>query len=559
MASRIGIPRVTVYLLVGLVLGPHALLRLVGADSPAGGFLLGPDTETPLAATGQLALGFILFGVGSEFRLRVFRRVGPRILRISSMEMLTTAVLVGLAVWAVTGDWRLAVVAPALATASAPSATLVTLREIEAEGPASRALILLVGHNNLVTLLVFPLLLALAFGSGNPLEATAASLLALAGGGGLGLCAAVGLEAIAGRREFVLLGLLVVLAALGLVHWAQPGATGLGMLACFAAGVVVANGSPHADALFRYVENTVYPLYVLFFIDAGRDLHIEALASAGVLGALFIAARSLGKLGGVELGLRAAGWQQQMPRGLGAGLLCQAGVALGLVTALASAAPEATAELRHVVVASVVFFELLGPWLVRRTAIRAAEVKLSQLYPHSDATGFDALRWVWLEIRRNLGLVRGDVVGSDRGARVAQAMHRRPATIGEGEPFERVLRVLGETAEPLLAVLDAGGRFQGVISYDEVKSTLYDPVLRSLIIARDLTARVDDPLRPDDSLAAALDRMDHHRVHSWPVVEDGRLLGMVRRAELYAVVRRAVKEETEISTPESARRAAPGS
>jgi Kef-type K+ transport system membrane component KefB/CBS domain-containing protein len=538
MASRAGLPRVTVYLLVGLALGPHALLGLLGEESPASILLLGEGTEAPLHAVSELAVGFILFGVGSQFRFPTFRRVGPRVLALSGMEIGTTALLVGGGVLAVTGDWRLATIAPALAVSSAPSATLVTLREVEAEGPTSRCLILCVGHNNLFALLAFPLLLALAYGAVDAGTATLFALGAILGGAALGIAGAVWLESITGRRELVLLGILVVVATLGAVHWFDPGSVGLGMLGCFAAGMAIANASPHAEPLFRYLENTVYPLYVLFFIGAGRDLHVGALAELGWLGVLFVSARAVGKLAGARLGLRVANLEEGLPNFLGAGLLCQAGVALGLVAALESAAPEATTDLRQVVVASVVLFEVIGPWLVRRTAVRAGEVKLANLVPHVEATGLRALHWVWLEIRRNLGLLRADVLAPDDAPRVRHAMQRRPQTVSESLPFDRVLKALGETGSELLPVLDRAGHFSGIISYDEVKNTLYDPMLRGLVIAGDLTTSVSDALGPDDTLAHALELLDRHRVHAWPVVEDDRLVGMVRRSDLYGLMRR---------------------
>ncbi|MFQ5417341.1 MAG: cation:proton antiporter [Myxococcota bacterium] len=539
LASRIGVPRVTVYLLVGLVLGPHVGQRFFDEGGLASELLLGPHTLVPLGALKQLAIGFILFGVGAEFRIQTFREVGPRILGLSAAEIGLTGLLVGLAVGAGTGDWRLAVIAPVLAISSAPSATLVTLREIEAEGPASRSLILCVGNNNLVALLLFPLLLAVAFGVGHPGQATAFALLALVAGSCIGIGAAVWLESITGRRELVLLGLLVVLAALGFVHWIEPGSTGLGMLACFASGVALANGSPHSGALFRYVENTVYPLYVLFFIAAGRDLHLEAVIQGGALGVLFVSARVAGKFFGARLGLHLTGWREGIPPFFGAGLMCQAGIALGLVATLEHAAPSATAELRHVVVASVVVFELTGPWLVRQTAVAAGEVKLANLLPHVEARGTEALRWVLLELRRNLGMLPSDSALRKGGPTVRHAMRRRPRTVLETLPFERVLKALGETGADLLPVIDAQNRFKGVISYEEVKNTLYDPVLRDLVIAEDLTRVVGDPLEPESPLAMALEVMDRHRAHSWPVVEDQRLLGLVSRTDLYLLIRKS--------------------
>jgi CBS domain-containing protein len=376
-----------------------------------------------------------------------------------------------------------------------------------------------------------------AFGGGDPGLATGYALLALVSGGLMGLGAAVWMESITGRRELVLLGLLVVLASLGLVHWIAPGATGLGMLACFGAGVALANGSPHADELFRYVENTVYPIYVLFFIAAGRDLHLDALAQGGALGVLFVVARASGKLLGARIGLRLTGLSDGISPYFGAGLMCQAGIALGLVASLEHVLPEATAQLRHVVIASVVVFELLGPWLVRQTAVAAGEVKLVNLLPHVEARGFEALRWVALELRRNLGLLRSDSALGQGAPTVRHAMRRRPRTIPETLPFEGVLKALGETGADLLPVVDAEGRFKGVISYEEVKNTLYDPVLRGLVIAEDLTSSIGQPLEPDASLSSALEVMDRHGVHSWPVVEDHNLLGVVSRPDLYSLMR----------------------
>jgi len=526
---------------VGLLLGPHVLLRWIPAESPLAGLLLGPASAGPLVAAEQIAIGFILFGIGAEFRFATFRREGPRIFAVSAAEILATGLLVGGAVWLATESAALAVIAPALAISSAPSATLVTLREVEAEGPASRSLILAVGHNNLVALLLFPLLLALAFGSGEPGGATLRALAALVGGAVFGFAAAVWLEAITGRRELVILGVVVVVGSLGLGRVLEPASVGAGMLACFAAGLALSNGSPHAEALFRYVENTVYPFYVLFFISAGRDLHIEALAHAGTLGVLFIGARAVAKVYGTRLGLRLAGWEERLPRDLGLGLLCQAGIALGFVSALEAAAPDETVHLRQVVVASVVFFELVGPWLVRRTAVRAGEVKLANLVPHALATGSDAFRWVLLEMRRNLGLLGNGAFEGEGGPTVQHAMRRRPETLPETLPFQEVLKRLGESDMELLPVVDADGRFRGVISYEEVKSTLYDPVLRGLVIAGDLVTGVDDPLPSDAPLGQALERMDHHRVHSWPVVDDGRLQGIVRRSDIYGLMRNVVR------------------
>lgn len=105
-------PRVTVYLLVGFALGPYALARGTETGSFSSWFLLGPGTQTPLDIVSELAIGFVLFGIGGNFLLGTLRRVGLQIWALSGAEIATTSLLVGAAVGAGTGDWRLALIAP---------------------------------------------------------------------------------------------------------------------------------------------------------------------------------------------------------------------------------------------------------------------------------------------------------------------------------------------------------------------------------------------------------------------------------------------------------------
>ena len=104
VASRHGIPRVTVYLLVGLILGPQVGLAFVDSEGVLAQFLLGGDSEEPLRVLQELGVGFILFSIGAAFRFPVFREVGPRILGISAAEIGLTSVLVGVGVYVATGD-----------------------------------------------------------------------------------------------------------------------------------------------------------------------------------------------------------------------------------------------------------------------------------------------------------------------------------------------------------------------------------------------------------------------------------------------------------------------
>jgi len=542
LSQRIGVPKVTIFLLAGVVLGPNVLVRLAPDGTVFEHLLLHAETEHVFDLVSFLAVGFILFRVGAEFRLPAVRRFGPRILMLAACEIGLTYVLVAVAsAWSV--GLAMGCVMALLATSSAPSATLLTLSELEAEGPSSRSTMLLVGLNNLFTLLAFPVVLALAVGGNNGAgEATGTAVLMLGFGAAVGALASIGLERFGSKRDRSMIGVLAVLACLGVAFALDDdSAINLAMLGCFAAGVVVTNASPHAREMFASLEAMVYPLYVLFFVGSGRELHLEAVAEAGVLGIVFVVTRILGKTLGARLGLLLSGWREELPAFLGSGLLCQAGVALGLVHALEPL--PGTHHMRSVALASVVLFELIGPWLTRRVAIRAGEVKLASLLPNPDERPvLTAVRDVGHELRRSVGSYRRAHQTQPADLTVGLVMRRRPETLPVNLDFDHVLRVLAEADIDLVPVLDEGTILKGVIEAHDVREILYDPALRGLVIAADLMSPID-PLSPETPLTDAMARLDNRQVHSWPVVEDGKFVGILKRRDAYAALRNVFRYE----------------
>jgi len=548
---RSGVPRVSIYLLVGVALGPHGIGLLFGDHGIASVLLLQEEKAGAVVELIQpIAVAFILFRVGGEFQFRLLRQLGPRLLALAGSEILLTGLLVGFAVWIATGEAALGLIAPALAISSAPSATLLTLREVEAEGPSSHSLILLVGVNNLFTLLAFPLLLVLAFGVGSPLSETGLSFLALFGGFVIGFIADLLLETFTAKKDHAILGVLVVLGALGFSHVIASGdrTMGAAMLACFAAGFVVINGSARGGGLFQNLEGMVYPLYVLFFLGSGMHLDLHSLLGLGLLGVLFIGARVIGKILGTLFGIRLAGWKSDLPNFMGTGLLCQAGVALALIAILGQipVVAESTANLRNVVLGSVVFFEVLGPYLCRLTVVKAGEVTLANLLPMQGAPkGRGAVREVRAELGRNLGVQ--DVKGlAGRGElNVRHCMRRVPPTVKTNLTFDLVLKTLSESGSDILPVVDGDGVLRGILSFREVQNLLYDPQLRELVIAEDLMLPIRDPLEPETPLSEALAILDSKHVQSWPVTEDGKLAGILKRQDAYSAIRKGWRTEGE--------------
>ena len=538
-ASRLGVPQVTVYLLMGILIGPHGIAALDGMPAWSQTFTLGHEDEPSLKILEHIAIGFILYRVGTEFRFADLRQIGPRIVVLSLGEVLLTGSLVFFAVWSITGSLLLASIAPVLATSSAPSATLLTLREVEAEGRTSRAILLLVGLNNLITLLVFPIPLALAFGVGDPKTATLVAVAALGMGGVVGLLVSIVLESAGRVRYRTLLGVLGVIACIGLVGILPGDPVGLAMLASFGAGVAVVNSSPHAEELTLDLERAVYPLYALFFVAAGSDLEVGRLGHIGALGLAFIGARIAGKVLGSMIGIRLGKFGRDLPGYMGMGLLCQAGVALGILNALAASevAEPITRDLRGVVLASVVFFELAGPWLTRRTAIKAGEVKLANLVMQRPGAG--GLREVRDELMRNLGADGVGRIEADAGLSVRHAMHRAPDVARSTLGFEAVLKLFGESGHDTITVVGSELKPIGVITFSDIQDILYDPSLRNLVIAEDLMQPLSLTVTPDLPLSEALNMMDEAHVHSVAVVEDDQLAGLLTRRDIYSTLHRA--------------------
>ena len=538
-AARLGVPQVTVYLLMGIVLGPHGIAALDWMPAWTGVFTLEAQDHHALEVLEHIAIGFILYRVGTEFRFQDLRRIGPRVVALSLGEVLLTGGLVFLAVWSVTGNLIVASIAPVLAISSAPSATLLTLREVEADGRASRAILLLVGLNNLTTLLIFPIPLALAFGVGDPTSAILVALGALGIGGAVGLVISIVLESAGRVRYRTLLGVIGVIACVGLVGFLPGDPVGLAMLACFGAGVAVVNSSPHAEEFTLDLERAVYPLYALFFVAAGSGLQVERLGQLGALGLAFIGARVTGKLLGSYVGIKLGGFGKDLPKYLGMGLMCQAGVALGILNALegSEVAEPITRDLRGVVLASVVFFELVGPWLTRRTVIEAGEVKLANLVMQRPGAG--GLREVRDELKRNLGADAVGRIEADGGLCVRHAMHRAPDVASSNLTFDAVLKLFGESGHDTLTVVNSDHKPVGVIAFSDIQDILYDPSLRNLVIAEDLMQPLTLTFEPDVALSLALDQMDAGGVHSVAVVEDGHLAGMLSRRDVYSTLHRA--------------------
>lgn len=364
VADRLPIPRVTLLVLAGLVLGPAVTDALPD----------GAQDWYPFVS--NLALLMVGFLLGGKLSRDTLGRVGRAVLVISVFEVLGTALLVAAGLVALGVRPEMALVLGGVAPASAPAAITNVVQELRAGGELTDTLLGVVAIDDAWGLIVFSALLAAAQALGGETggwEALGHGARELGGAALVGLVVGVPAAYVTGRlkpgepTQSEALG--VVLLAGGLAMWLEASF----LLAAMFVGAIIANLASHHERPFHEIEHIEWPFMVLFFVLAGASLHLDALATVGPIALAYIALRAAGLYAGTYGGGLAAGTPIRTSRWLGAAIMPQAGVALGMALVAGNAFPGMREPILSLVVASTVVFELTGPILTRLALVRAGE------------------------------------------------------------------------------------------------------------------------------------------------------------------------------------------
>ena len=383
------LPAVTAYLVAGLLLGPFCLGAL---GVPGLGFNSLHQVEG-LSVVTQTALGFIAFTIGNEFRLSQLKAMGSSAIIIGILQAVVTTVVVDAVLIVLHLCFPTVISIPcaitlgAIASATAPAATLMVVRQYKADGPLTKLLLLVVAIDDAVGLVLF----SVSFGIATALAHGQVSVLAVVVEPiveiilSLGLGAAMGwllnwVEQFFHSRSkrmtisvaFVLLtvGLSMLKFRLGPIH------CGFSLLlVCMMTGTVFCNICSTSEELMERVEGWTVPLNILFFVVSGAELDLQVLAQPVTLlvGVIYILARSAGKYYGSAVSCRLTAQAKPITDNLGITLLPQAGVALGM--ALTAATLPDGALTRNVVLFAVLIYELVGPWLTKRSLLAVGEIQ----------------------------------------------------------------------------------------------------------------------------------------------------------------------------------------
>ncbi len=388
--KKFKLPSVTAYLIAGVLVGPYCLGAL-GFD----GFGFTTSTAvSKLSLVSEVALGFIAFSIGNEFRLDEIRQTGKQALIIGIIQALTATLFVDIALIGLCYIMPDRISVPqaitlgAIATATAPAATLMVVRQYKAHGPLTRLLLPIVALDDAVGLVVF----AISFGiaktmvSGNmdlisiilnPLIEITCSLLL----GGIMGWVLTQLEKLFNsntNRLNLTIGVVLLTASLSMtdLHIGSIHLQFSSLLTCMMLGTVFCNICPLSHDLMGAADKWTSPIFALFFVISGAELELSVFTSGAIvlIGVVYIIFRSLGKYFGTLYSAKISNCSPAICKYLGITLLPQAGVALGMCT-IAMQLGAAGSLIRNITLFAVLIYELVGPLFTRMALTAAGEIK----------------------------------------------------------------------------------------------------------------------------------------------------------------------------------------
>ena len=389
LTKKLHLPAVTAYLVAGLLMGPF-ILGAVGV--PGLGFNSLHQVEGLRIVT-QTALGFIAFTIGNEFRLSQLRATGKAAITIGILQAVLTTALVDIVLICLHLSFPhiislpSAIILGAIASATAPAATLMVVRQYKADGPLTKLLMLVVAIDDAVGLLLF----SASYGVATALSAGQVSVLGVIVEPILEIVLSLVLGGIMGwllnwveqffhsrsKRLTISIAFVMLTVGLSMIKFhIGPVHCGFSLLlVCMMTGTIFCNICSTSEELMDRIDGWTMPLNVLFFVISGAELDLQVVANPITLlvGVIYIIFRSLGKYYGSVASCRLTRQTKPITDNLGITLLPQAGVALGMAMT-ASTLPGGDLT-RNVILFSVLIYELVGPALTKRSLLAVGEIK----------------------------------------------------------------------------------------------------------------------------------------------------------------------------------------
>lgn len=384
------LPDVTAYLVAGVLIGPYCL----GAMHINGLGFVSADAVSSLSLISEVALGFIAFSIGNEFRLEDLKATGHQAAVIGVFQALTATLLVDLSLLAVHFVMPEKLSAAqvltlgAIATATAPAATLMVVRQYKAKGPLTSLLLPIVALDDAVGLVAF----AVSFGIAKTLVSDTVNLVSILVDPLVEIAGSLVLGAVMGwlltqleklfhsntNRLNLTIAFVFLTASLAMLEFkVGPVTVGFSsLLVCMMLGTVFCNLCPLSHDLMGAADKWTSPLFALFFVISGAELELNVFTDLAIvcIGVVYILFRSAGKYIGAYISAKWTHCAPQICKYLGITLLPQAGVALGMCTT-AMQLGEDGRLIRNITLFSVLVYELVGPILTRQALTKAGDIQ----------------------------------------------------------------------------------------------------------------------------------------------------------------------------------------
>lgn len=369
------LPNVTGYLVAGIIVGPYCC-NFVNATSLA---------EISFIST--VALGFIAFSIGGEFKLSTIKAIGGKVIVIAIIQAIGAVFMVmgGLFILRTINPDLISVpsilILSAISAATAPAATLMVVKQFKAKGPVTETLLPVVAFDDAIALMVFAVCFGLSKSLTSGAEISAISVVvrplleivvSLVVGGVIGFILSVVCRFFRSRANRLGWMIACVLAGVGICELLELSS----LLTCMMTGAVFCNMREDSVKILDGSERWTPPLFMLFFVISGATLDLAVIPQVGLVGIVYLVCRSIGKYAGSYGSALIMKTDKSVRNYLGITLLPQAGVAIGMATIVANTEgmDEVAKSVVTVVLCATLIYELIGPVLTKWALAKAGEI-----------------------------------------------------------------------------------------------------------------------------------------------------------------------------------------
>ncbi|MBR2622506.1 MAG: cation:proton antiporter [Clostridia bacterium] len=397
LVKPLKLPAVTGYLIAGILIGPYCLGRI---NLPEGfdviGMLHSTEGIEALGIISKVALGFIAFAIGTEFKMKSLRKIGKQAMTIGVLQAVVTMLVVDAALIGlhfILGEdvlpLSVAIILGAIATATAPAATLMVVKQYKAKGPLTNILLPVVALDDAVGLIAF----AVSFGVARALQTGDVDVVSMVVNPLIEVVASLVLGVLLGllftwvedhfqsnsKRLCLSITFVLMAVSLSMLH-IEIGKVHIGfssLLVCMMLGTIFCNVCDSADELMEKTDKWTMPIYVLFFVLSGAELELSVFTNGIIvlIGVVYIIFRCVGKYFGASSSALLTKCNPNIVKYLGITLFPQAGVALGMSLTVKEHMGMAEGSLvRNIILFSVLVYELIGPLLTKIALTKAGDI-----------------------------------------------------------------------------------------------------------------------------------------------------------------------------------------